>query len=73
MCISYNNSDDVCTELLPVESLIGSDCPLEEQTKMMNRSHDPITMATNSAVNVKHALLGWMLKNRVVKLAAYRV
>ena len=73
MCISYNNSNDVCAELLPVKSLVGSDHPLEEQTTVTNRSHDTITMATNSAVDVEHALLGWMLKNRKVKLVANRV
>ena len=31
MCISHNNSNDMCTELLPVKSLVGSDHPLEEQ------------------------------------------
>ena len=74
MNISYNNSDEVCTGLLPVKSLIGSDHPLEEQTTMMDRSCDSITMTTHSgAVDVKHAWLGWMLKNREVKLAANRI
>ena len=31
MCIRHNNSNDMCTELLPVKLLIGSDHPLEEE------------------------------------------
>ena len=31
ICISHNNSDDVCTELLPVKSLICSDHTLVEE------------------------------------------